>query len=185
MAIPAEPSGVADGFKERVKGALYIQGDHCDVLAKCPSGFCVMGECCCEICCRAFWEGAAMLGAEDFVHYSTPCDSSSHCSFKFFSNAGQECYRSPGSRRRPVCLPCLRYHCYLCELPLCWEVVESMAPLEDPSYEFSNLSPVGAEQSYCTVERSVPSEVLETPIVFRSASSSEMRVLHGRVAAVS
>jgi hypothetical protein len=36
-----------------------------------------------------------------------------------------------------------------------------------------------------TVERSVPGEVLETPIVFRSLSSSEMCVLHGRGAAVS
>jgi hypothetical protein len=48
-------------------------------------------------------------------------------------------------------------------------------------------SPTCAQQarSSRTVERSVPGEVLETPIVFRSASSSEMCVFHGRVAAVS
>jgi hypothetical protein len=90
-----------------------------------------------------------MLGAEDFVRYSSPCDSSSHCSFKSFSNAGQECYRSSGSGRCLVCLSCLGYYCYLCELPLCWEVVQFKAPLEDPLYEFSNLGPAGAEQSHC------------------------------------
>jgi hypothetical protein len=48
-------------------------------------------------------------------------------------------------------------------------------------------SPTWAQQAQSrrTVERSVPGEVLETPIVFRSASSSEMCVFHGRGVAVS
>lgn len=75
-----------------------------------------------------------MLGAEDFVDHSSPRDSSSHRPFKPLSNAGEEYYRSPGSGRRPVCLPNLRYHGYLCKLPMCWEVVEFKAPLEVPSY---------------------------------------------------
>jgi hypothetical protein len=37
-----------------------------------------------------------MLGAKDLVGYSSPRDSSSHCSFKSFPNAGKECYRSLG-----------------------------------------------------------------------------------------
>jgi hypothetical protein len=37
-----------------------------------------------------------MLRAKDLVGHSCPCDSSSHCSFKALSNAGQKRYRSLG-----------------------------------------------------------------------------------------
>jgi hypothetical protein len=86
-----------------------------------------------------------MLRAEDLVRHGSPCNSSSYCSFQSFSNAGEKRYRSLGAGRRSVCLPWLRYHRYLCELPLCWEVVELKASLEDPSYEFPNLSLAGTE----------------------------------------
>ena len=89
-----------------------------------------------------------MLGAKDLVRYGGPCHLSSHCLFKSFSNARQECDRSPGSGRCPVCLPCLWYYCHLCELPLRWEVDEFKTPLEDPSYDLSNLRPAGPEQPY-------------------------------------
>jgi hypothetical protein len=48
-------------------------------------------------------------------------------------------------------------------------------------------SPTWAQQarSSRTVERSVPGEVLETAIVFRSVSSSDICVLHGRVSGFS
>ena len=39
-----------------------------------------------------------MLGTKDLVGYSSLCDSPSYCSFKSFPNAGEESYRSLGSR---------------------------------------------------------------------------------------
>jgi hypothetical protein len=39
-----------------------------------------------------------MLGTKDLVGHSSPRDSPSHCSFKSFPNAGEESYRSLGSR---------------------------------------------------------------------------------------
>ena len=89
-----------------------------------------------------------MLGAEDLVCHSGPRNPSGHCSLEPFSNAGEKRYRSPGAGRCLVCLPCLRYHCHLSQLPLCWEVVELEASLEDSSYEFPNLSPAGTKQSH-------------------------------------
>ena len=86
-----------------------------------------------------------MLGAEDLVCHGGPRDSSSYCSFKSLSNAREKRYRSLGAGRRSVCLPRLRYYCYFCQLLLCWEVVKLKASLENPSYEFPNLSPTGAE----------------------------------------
>jgi hypothetical protein len=84
-------------LKESIEGALYVQGDHCNVLALYPRSFSVMGKCCSKVYCRALWEGAPMLRAKDLIGYSRPCDSSSHCSFKALSNAGQKRYRSLGS----------------------------------------------------------------------------------------
>ena len=115
------------------------------MLATCPRGFCVMGERCSKVGCRALWKGAAMLGAEDFVGHSSPRDSSGHCSFESFSNAREKRYRSPGAGRRSICLPRLRYYYYLYKLPLYWEVVKLKVSLEDPSYKFPNLSLVGTE----------------------------------------
>ena len=85
-----------------------------------------------------------MLWAEDLIRNSGPRDSSGHCSFKSFPNAGKECYRSPGSGRGIICLPCLRYHCYLCKLPLPWKVIEFKAPLKDSSYKLSYPGLAGA-----------------------------------------
>jgi hypothetical protein len=86
-----------------------------------------------------------MLGAEDLVCYGRLRDSSGYCSFESLSNAREKRYRSLGAGRRSVCLPRFRYHGYLGKLPLCWEVVELKASLEDPSYEFPSLGLAGTE----------------------------------------